>query len=101
MIGAYSTSRKKLTVHPGKSEAMIMMKTPFTGPLRPLKYGENYVKFVSVTTCLGIEIDHKLSWNAQIGEVSKNYFKKIGALKRMKLPKRHRKKFIIRQFYHE
>ena len=39
--------KNKLTVHPGKSEAMIMIKTPFTGPLRPLKYGENYVKFVS------------------------------------------------------
>ena len=41
--------KNKLTVHPGKSKAMIMMKTPFIGPLRPLKYGENYVKFVSVT----------------------------------------------------
>ena len=61
------------TVHPGKSEAMIMTKTPFTGSLRPLKYGENYVKFVSVTNCLGIEINHKLSSNAQIGKVSKNY----------------------------
>ena len=33
--------KNKLTVHPGKSEAMIMMKMPFTGPLRPLKYVEN------------------------------------------------------------
>ena len=65
--------KNKLTVHPGKSETMIVMKTPFTGPLRPLKCGENYVKFVSVTNFLGIEIDHKLSWNAQIGKVSKNY----------------------------
>ena len=64
------------------------MKTPFTGPLRPLKYGENCVKFVSVTKCLGIEIDHKLSWNAQIGKVRKSYSKKIGALERMKLPKK-------------
>ena len=77
--------KNKLRVHPGKSEAM--MKTPFIGPLRPLKYGENYVKFVSVTNRLRIETDNKLSWNAQI-EVSKNYFKKIDALKRMKLPKK-------------
>ena len=55
---------------------MIIMKTSFTGPLRPLKYGKNYVKFVSVTNCIGIEIDHKLSWNAQIGKVSKNCSKK-------------------------
>ena len=54
----------------------MIMKTPFTGPLRPLKYGKNYVKFVSVTNCLGIDIDHKLSWNAHIGKVSKNYSKK-------------------------
>ena len=59
--------KNKFTVHPGKIEAMIMTKTPFTGLLRPLKYGENYVN------CLGMEIDHKLSWNAHIGKVSKNY----------------------------
>ena len=67
---------------------MIMMKTPFIGPLRPLNYGENYVKFGSVTNCFGIEINNKLSWNAHTGKVSKNYAKKkIGALKRIKLPK--------------
>ena len=52
---------------------MIMMKTPFIGPLQPSKYGENYVKSVHVTNCLGIETDKKLSWNAQIGKVSKYY----------------------------
>ena len=73
-----------------------MMKTPFTGPLRPLKYGEDYVRFVSVTNCFGIEIDHQLSWNAQIGKVSKNYKKKISALKRMKLPKK-----VLEEIYQE
>ena len=33
--------KNNLTVHSGKSEAMIMTKMPFIGPLRPLKYGEN------------------------------------------------------------
>ena len=32
-----------------KSEAMMIPKTPFIGPLRPLKYGDNFVKFVTAT----------------------------------------------------
>ena len=77
----------KLTVHPGKSEAMMITKTPFIGPLRPLKYGDNFVKFVTATNCLGLEIDNKLSWNVHIKKVSKNFSQKLGALKRMNLPR--------------
>ena len=67
---------------------MIMMKTPFIGPLRPLNYGKNYVKFGSVTNCFGIEINNKLSWNAHIGKVSKNYAKKNRCIKKNKITKK-------------
>ena len=75
--------KNKLTVHPGKSEAMILRRIPFIGPLRPLMYGGNLIKFVTVANCLGIVIDHKLSWNLQIKKVCKSFSKKLGALKRM------------------
>ena len=75
--------KNKLTVHPGKSEAMILRRTPFIGPLRLLMYGGNLIKFVTVANCLGIDIDHKLSWNLQIKKVCKSFSKKLGALKRM------------------
>ena len=51
----------KLTVHPGRCEAMLLMKTPFIGPLQPLNYGSEYIKFVATSTCLGVVIDQKLS----------------------------------------
>ena len=75
--------KNKLTVHPGKSEAMILRRTPLIGPLRPLMYGGNLIKFVTVANCLDIDIDHKLSWNLQIKKVCKSFSKKPGALKRM------------------
>jgi hypothetical protein len=55
--------KNRLTVHPGKTEAMLIMNKPFTGPLQQLKYGPNDVKFVTSTTCLGIEIDNRLTWS--------------------------------------
>ena len=71
-----------MTVHPGKSEAMILRRTPFIGPLRPLMYGGNLIKFVTVANCLGIDIDHKLSWNLQIKKVCKSFSKKAGGTKK-------------------
>ena len=62
---------------------MILRRTPFIGQLRPLMYGGNLIKFVTVANCLGIDIDHKLSWNLQIKKVCKSFSKKLGALKRM------------------
>jgi hypothetical protein len=43
---------------------------------------------VNSTTCLGIKIDNKLSWNAQVDLVKASFSKKVGALRRMSyLPK--------------
>ena len=82
-------TKKKLTVHPGKCEAMLLMKTPFIGPLQPLYYGLEYIKFVATSTCLGVVIDQKLSWYAQVAQASKNFSKKVRAIKRMGyLPKK-------------
>ena len=82
-------TKNKLTVHPGKCEAMLVMKTPFIGLLQPLHYGSEYIKFVATSTCLGVVIDQKLSWYAQVAQACKNFSKKVGAIKRMGyLPKK-------------
>ena len=82
-------TKNKLTVHPGKCEAMLLMKTPFIGLLQQLYYGSEYIKFIATSTCLGVVIDQKLSWYAQVAQACKNFSKKVGAIKRMGyLPKK-------------
>ena len=69
-------TKNKFTVHPGKCEAMLLMKTPFIGPLQPFYYVLEYIKFVATSTCLGVVIDQKLSWYKQVAQACKNFFKK-------------------------
>ena len=35
--------RNKMSVHPGKSKVMIIRKTPFIGPLRPIYFGNDVI----------------------------------------------------------
>lgn len=77
------SSLNKLTIHPSKTEAMILAKQQFIGPLQPLLCGSGFVKFVTSTSCLGVTIDNKLSWHSQVDIVKASFSKKIGALRRM------------------
>ena len=56
----------RLIVHEGKSEAMVLSTTPFVGPWKHLKWGEDTIQYVSSTNCLGVTIDDKLSWSQHI-----------------------------------
>ena len=79
--------RNKMSVHPDKSKVMIR-KTPFIGPLRPIYFGNDIISFATKADCLGLTIDNQLSWSIQINHIPKSYSKKVSALKRMKyLPK--------------
>ena len=73
----------RLSIHNGKSEAMLLSTKPLIGPLQELRYEENRIDFVNSTCCLGIEIDNKLSWSPHIDKLCKSYRKKLGALRRM------------------
>ena len=58
--------RNKLTVHTGKTDAILISNTPFISPMRPLRFGNSFIHFKTKTTCLGVEIDCKLNWKPQI-----------------------------------
>ena len=80
--------RNKMSVHPAKSKVMIR-KTPFIGPLRPIYFGNDVISFATKADCLGITIDNQSSWSIQINQIPESYSKKVSALKRMEyLPKK-------------
>ena len=81
--------RNQLTIHPIKTEAMILSKTSFVGPIPPLYFNTGHIDMVNYTTCLGVKIDNKLTWSVHIDSVKKSFTQKVGALKRMRiLPKK-------------
>ena len=45
----------RLILHEGKSEAMVLSTTPFIGQLKHLKWGEDTIRYVSSTNCLGLQ----------------------------------------------
>ena len=77
------SQRNRLSIHNGKSEAMLLSTKPLIGPFQELRYEDNRIDFVNSTCCLGVEIDNKLSWSPHIDKLCKSYRKKLGALRRM------------------
>jgi hypothetical protein len=71
----------QLTPHPDKTEYMIMSRRRFIGPLQCLKLGENQIKRVESTRCLGLEIDCHLKWNIHVSSLIISFGKKLNLLK--------------------
>ena len=76
--------RNRLTVHTGKTEAMLISNHSFVGPLRPLMFGNSHINFTTKSTCLGVVIDHKLNWKAQVKTLHSRFVGKLKFLKSMK-----------------
>ena len=71
------SNRNHLSIHPVKTEAMILRKSAFIGPLPPpppFYFGTGLINLVESTTCLGVHID----------SVRKHFTQKVGAIKRMR-----------------
>ena len=82
------SEKNRLTIIPIKTEAMILRKSAFVGPLPPLHFGTGLSNLVDSNSCLGVKIDHRLSWSVHIDSVKKHFTQNVGALKRMRiLPK--------------
>ena len=76
--------KNQLTVHTGKTEAMIISHRDFTGPLRPVWFGTSIISYVTHSTCLGTTIDNKLSWNKQLSKVTTSFNSKLKELRRLR-----------------
>ena len=78
----------RLIAHESKSEALIISKQSFIGPMPRLTYGNSTIEFKSSSKCLGLTVDNKLSWQEHTKNVCKSFSKKVAVLKRIKfLPK--------------
>ena len=73
----------QLTIHTGKSEAMIITRQDFIGPLQPVMIGNEIIKYVRKAISLGIETDNHLRWESQVKKVAKSFSAKVGQLRRM------------------
>ena len=77
------SAKNRLTIHPIKTEAMILKKSTVVGLLLSLYFGTGLIDMVDSTTCLGLKIDNGLSWSVDIDSAKKHFIQKVGALKRM------------------
>ena len=78
------SKNNQLTIHPIKTEAMLIRKSPFIGPLPPLYFGSGTIHVVESTTCLGVKLDCRLSWSEHVFQVKKSFVQKVKAMKRIK-----------------
>lgn len=74
----------RLIAHETKSEALLLSKQRFIGPLLPLKYGEKFNELKSSCKCLGVTIDSNLSWQEHTKSLLKSFNKKIAVLRKIK-----------------
>ena len=74
--------RNQLTIHTGKSEAMIITRYDFIGPLRPIMIGNEIIKYVRKATSLEIEIENHLRWESQVKKVTKSFSAKVGSVEK-------------------
>ena len=89
--------RNQLTVHTGKTEAMILKANGFIGPLRRIMFGNAVIMYITNSTCLGIVIDNRLKWTKQQEKVMKSFSAKVKELKRF----RYLPRTVQKQIYYE
>ena len=88
----------QLTVHTGKTEAVILKANAFIGPLRPIMFGNAVIKYATNSTCLGIVIDNRLIWTKQHEKVMKSFSAKVKNLKDSDTcPEQFKSKYITKQ----
>ena len=75
--------KNRLTIHSDKSEVMIITRQDFVGPLRPVRIGDNIIKYKNSVTSFGVTIDNHLKWDQQIKKVAKSYRAKMSQFRRM------------------
>ena len=69
-----------MTIHPAKTDLMLLSKSTFIGPLQNICLGPNELSFISKTTCLGVQLDDKLCWSSHVKSLSKRFSARVKKL---------------------
>ena len=77
-------NRNIITIHPDKTEVILLTRKDFIAPLRPIKLGDREISFVNKSHCLGFTIDNKLIWGYHIKDLTTSVSKKVKQLRRFK-----------------
>ena len=80
-------SQNRMTLHPDKSEVMIIRRNTFIGPLLPVRSGNMMIKYTNTAKILGITIDNRITWKQQVDKISKLFSAKITVLKKLRFLK--------------
>ena len=73
-----------MTIHPAKTELMLLSRSNFIGPLQNISLGPNQLNFVTKSTSLGVQIDNKLAWSYHIKSLCKRFRARLKKLKHLK-----------------
>ena len=76
-------SINNLTIHPTKWKVILISRKSFTGPLKPVKWQNKYLKYTDKVKVLGIYIDNKVTWKPHIKELTKSFNAQLKYLKRI------------------
>ena len=77
------------TVHPAKTEAMLIKRGTFVGPLPPMQLNNSLVKWVKKAKSLGVTLDNKLKRNGHTENVKLAFVRKLNLLKSMGFLPKH------------
>ena len=72
----------RLTPHPRKSKVILFSKRTPMRPIAPIYLGDSVLSLVTKTKLLGLIVDQKLTWVANVLETKKSFAKKLDLLKR-------------------
>ena len=75
-----------LTVHTGKTVAILTSSHAFVGSLRPLMFGKSYIPFSTKSTCLGVATDFKLNWKPQVKALHTYVWRKVKISEKVERP---------------
>ena len=62
---------------------MLNSRKSFTGPLKPVKWGNKCLEYRDKVKVPGIYIDNKLTWKPHIKELTKSFNAQLKSLKRI------------------
>ena len=85
----------RLTPHPSKRAVILFTKGTPMGPIAPVYLGNLVLSLVTKTRLLGLTVDQKLTWVANVLEIKRTFAKKLDLLKRSRFLPRG----ILKDFY--